>query len=855
MFSFPKIGLHQEPRFLDPYSIATPLDLVRNRYVIDAYGGVHLLFELFAPALDMLSPEAVHLVQAQLVKLLTRLPTGIDEVSGSLLAADDYRILLRQHAEIRQEFPALDNLRQARAKRYETQCVDGSLPRFRTIISIGTFRLNRRLNYLSVRQPVLEEEFRAIVPLLTLGEEALRSLAQQARWRVAPLEGAELAQIYFLLACPERARAWSLSSGFDPESKGFLPSWLQERMDPEPSAHRGKGLLQIGGLYHSFTSLHGKPKGTSPGMIETATLRLPFSDFAYTLKVRRLDQESERASLKADYEQAKNIQEMSQNLADIVTKKDELRPPKEADNIEADETKREANELLKDLHSRKTSLTLCQATWHLWHPSPEECLRRRALLQMRLADLRESTGYDERDSLEHVFFSGLPGSGGPFLSPLKFRERSAADLFPISRGFETQDTPRCLLRNAFGGLVPFDWWNTAHAPAPFLFISGAMGSGKSVAANYFLLCHANKKARIFILDYGGSYDGIAEFFGASVLRFDANRASCLNVFQLAQPYAPSIAEPNAAVRAIHLACLDALLCEETESGLPTEEAAELVNLLDKTYAAALSSSIEFLTLSDLNKQVVKAGATSIQRRLRPLLAGAEFGAWFDGPGLWKFGDQAFVVDFKELKRFPKLAKKLTPLVMFLVLNECTRDPQIEKYLIFEELWNYVDNKLVMDRFVEFAKTSRKEGTALAAVTQSVGDLDNLPLVAKALKQCAQIRLMFEQGNTEERNVLQQLFSLTVGELDILKSLESAKRLNSNGTIDLYREALFVRGDGPARQSGRIRVALQPEEYWLFASNPGERTLRAQALEATNGDWSLALKTLAHQYPIGVESRA
>ena len=84
----------------------------------------------------------------------------------------------------------------------------------------------------------------------------------------------------------------------------------------------------------------------------------------------------------------------------------------------------------------------------------------------------------------------------------------------------------------------------------------------------------------------------------------------------------------------------------------------------------------------------------------------------------------------------------------------------------------------------------------------------------------------------------------------MTSLQRKAIVHMNGELEMYREALMIRGKCKRANSGRVRIAPMPEEYWLFTTDAAEATERQRAVDQFNGDLSKALTMMAKKHPGG-----
>ncbi|MDE1169788.1 MAG: DUF87 domain-containing protein [Verrucomicrobium sp.] len=860
-FRWPKFGMVPAARFIDPVQLASPLDVVGTA-LLDAYGGVHEMYELQAPTTDVFSPSRLNDLQDSLSTLVTRLPEGIDEIEFTFTTNGDYTPVIRNHAALRHENPVLDELRRTRAGRLQEEVRKGKLVACATHITVGSVAMARQ-GVKDLRRPVDEAEFRVVSNRLRLAEESLRAVTDRSGMVLNKLESPAMAEYFYRLLNPEQAVDMGIPPRFDAERTPWIDAWLCQPIDTAPMGPEGplQGMIRWGDYYHAVISMSGKPLETQPRIMDVVTAALPFRQCRATFRVRRLDQLQEKDLLVKARDKADQIRTMPLNFLDRAMNPYGKDRDSGANNVEANEQIREANELIAKIRTGEEILVQTQLIFHLWHRDPQELQQRCSTLQVRMAEVGNARGYHEKDGILPILFGSLPAAGGPMLEPKKISSRMAADMIPLNRGFETQDRPVAMFANATGGIVPINLFDTSRVTAPMAFVSGKSGSGKSVTVNHLIASHALADTRVIILDVGGSYDSLAEILGAKVFRLDPQRPACLNIFQVlgqsGDSISAAVSEPKSALRSRFVNALEALCTrpEDPNGCLPSELRTVVDVGVAQTFAWGAERRKPYITLSDFTERVSKfAEGKKIAERIRPFLKNELWGQWFDGPTEWNVDSKAFIVDLRGIKKQKQLADALIPLIVSLIDDLCVRDKDVPKILVFEEMWEHVGNPKVMDMVIDSFKTFRKLGAAVIGVSQAMGDLLENARMAKAVVQNAQTWFLLDQGDGDNRKIVAEQLKLTLGEQEVLRTLSSSRRITDDGKPEMFREMLFVRGSGEQRESGRLRTSLMPEDLWLHTTTGREMALREHAMKAAGGDRWLAVKGLALKYPLGLDPR-
>ena len=122
-------------------------------------------------------------------------------------------------------------------------------------------------------------------------------------------------------------------------------------------------------------------------------------------------------------------------------------------------------------------------------------------------------------------------------------------------------------------------------------------------------------------------------------------------------------------------------------------------------------------------------------------------------------------------------------------------------MVVDEAWRYLRDPVVLGRLTEAARTWRKRNAALILATQSVTDITQTP-GASALLESMPTRLFLANPDFPEAG--QATFQLSDDELRTVRELEPKREL-------------YLRRPTTAAV---LRLAVDPESYWLYTSSAG-----------------------------------
>jgi energy-coupling factor transporter ATP-binding protein EcfA2 len=843
-------------------------DLI-GRYVVDCYGCVHAFYEVDAPSADVASVDRLVDIQRTLSKMIELLPNYIVQVQFSYANNGDYRQLIAQHVQYQSPWVLTSELRKLRAERLIKQVNNRELVRSGTTMVLtcgpksektentgvveqfnninGTGKLPRRI-------PTRLEVQEAIATLRTsevICADSLRVVGID----ITPMSGEEICGYFYRLFNPDLAVDMGIPLSYDPDYDSFYSAWLNSDVELKDNC------LAWGNYYHSIVSMAKKPQESTPRIIERITTDLPFSDYRVTISIRRTDKTQEIDKLVSTRRKAIGKIKIGTNPLEAVgvgKKGDQMGQylAEEGQDIA------EANELVMDLRANKTFLVNMQLNVHLWHKDREELEKRREIVLSRIADMGKAKGWREAHSLKWVFVNSMPAAYEPFLRQQKVKDKMAADLIPIHKGFEGGKSPVALLKNASKGLVAIDLFERTDTPASLAFLSGATGSGKSTLVNLLIEQHlvsdpqTGEPPLLMIFDVGGSYRPMIELLGGKMVDFDPERPVCMNPLQLLSASAKSLEEPTGIDRTRIMGNLTALCYSAADPN--GEMPRTLFNLLDtcvtQAFYHAQAEGAKCVTLSMLTKRIrefsQREGAADLLARLGPY-TGETFRYWLDGPTQLDLDSEVVCFDIKGIEKMPQLQRAVVPMIINYIYDMVMRHPYRRKIIVMDEMWKFLMNQQMVEFVMEMFKTFRKENAAVLGLSQSLKDVAENRMTASSVVQNTYIWFLLDQGKEKERQFAIELLSLTEGQAEILSNLRAVARRDANGNVISYREALMIKGTGMKANSGVVRVELMPEEHWLFTTDSAEKTLRARTVEQYGGDLWKALHFLAQKHPGGL----
>lgn len=856
------------PTFHDFESVV-PYEDICDRYIVDKFGCVHLIFEVDAPAADVASAGRLVGIQTQLVNLIERLPEFVGQIQFIYTTNGDYREAIVAHGKFASDWPIANYLRQERTRvlleetsqrkliRSSTLMVLSCLPRsdsskkadgkgssLEELKRGGASRLKRRA--------ITRTQFEEAVNSLLIAESVAKDSLARVGIKIKAQSAEQIADYLYKLFNQEWAWDLGLPVNYDYDITPINDAWICQ--DVEVLADN----IKIGNYYHAFVSMNGKPQESSPRIVEVLTSGLGFSDVRCTLSIRRLDKNAEMEKLRKMRKNSIGRMKEPMNILDrIINPKKEESPVLYQMNVEANDEVTEANELISDLRSGAEYLAQVQLVVHFWASDTQELKRRRELIVSQMANMNRARPYAERASTLRVFESSLPASMEPFQRGLKVRGKMAADLVPLHRGFEGGGDPVCMLRNSTGGLVSLDLFSGSTTDATMAFVAGGSGSGKSFLINQLLLQHMIGSPLVIIMDVGGSYAPLVKLMGGQVIEFNEDRPFTFNPLQIYSQTSTAVREPDLAARSRMVRSIEAMVTVESDPGGMLDDG--LVTKIDRAVETAFTQARThgrpFITTYDLLRLFTEyPDAQVLADRIKPFTRGQIFGQWFDGPTSIDLRTQVVCFDLKGIRKIKRLTRSMVPLLINYIQDMVMSNKSQRKLIVMDELWEAILSENLMNFVVEAWKTFRKENSAVIGCSQNLAtDIAANPVVKGAIIQNTETYFLLNQGPADENRVVADLLNLTDGQVDLLNNLQRSNKVDRDGRVHNWREVFVMRGRGDRAQSGKARIEPTSAEYWMSTTYPPEMIERERTMHQYDGDLSRAIQHLAKTHPAGLRA--
>ncbi len=250
----------------------------------------------------------------------------------------------------------------------------------------------------------------------------------------------------------------------------------------------------------------------------------------------------------------------------------------------------------------------------------------------RMRELGSAEGLAESVAAFKTWKTMLPLGNIAMIRQKRIKTDNLADLLPIYEGFRGTDDakPVCLFENRSGGLVAHDPFHPGF-PNYNALVTGSSGAGKSFLNNLVLFQYMTERPMVFVIDIGGSYRKLCEFFGGEYIDItppkDGETVKPINPFAL--PCGSR--EPSPQKLKFLLALLENILAGDDGERLGKLDRALLEEMVIKTYDDAAGKN-EDPTLSHLSRLLAASPEPSLKafaRMLYPWTGARPYGRLLD----------------------------------------------------------------------------------------------------------------------------------------------------------------------------------------------------------------------------------
>ncbi len=616
------------------------------------------------------------------------------------------------------------------------------------------------------------------------------------------------------------------------QSQEFLPSEL--KIEPELSLPSLREQLCFSdlissydtifydGYFHQIITLKTLPEFTYSGLIS----KLLDTSIPFTLNVhfKVPEQSKELSSLKTKRRMAHS---MSQSIDG------------KAIDLESEAKLNSTEELLREIISSGQKIFYFQVSLILKSQSKSQLNSLTNIMLRKFNELNSSEALLENIASFKLWKNNLPLGNTNMVRAKRVKCNNLADFLPIYEPYTGKNVkPLCLFKNRSDTLVSYDPYHGDLINYNTL-VTGSSGSGKSFLNNLILSQFMALNPLLFVIDIGGSYKKLCEFFNGQYIEVkppSKNEASIsINPFHLENKK-----EPSAQKIKFLLTFLESILCEKSLSKI---EKSLLEEHLIKTYRDYLKHN-RVPTLSDLRKNLEVSKnqiLVNFAKILFPWTGDRPYGLIFDKQNSFNLNSDCIFWDLKFLSNYPDLQAAFTLSITDFILNkvESKKYKDRKKRILMDECWDLLKNGgEATVNFMEYCvRTLRKTGSGITFITQGLSEIVKSPIGEAILSNTDSKFILKQSGNLDE---VKSTLKLSDKDIFLISSLRQKK--------GEFSEAFMINGDNKSV----IRLEPHPLEYWLATSSSDDNNeFNKLRLNNLNKPIEDLLYELSNKYPKGV----
>lgn len=464
----------------------------------------------------------------------------------------------------------------------------------------------------------------------------------------------------------------------------------------------------------------------------------------------------------------------------------------------------------------------------------------RAAARRALDAFRQIPGVDARIesvALRRQFFQLAPFSGLPNERLLRMLTSNAADFVPCAAPWRGAPRPVCLFStraHSLTALDPFD----PRLPSWNAIVVGESGGGKTHFALAWLSRVLVLDPVVFIVDKGGAYRAFCEVYGGQHLHIDPGAEVSINPFALL----PAEMEPDPAHLGL-LRSLIALMVAEPGDAPGRREMALIDAGIRQTYARAAGAQVYLHDVCHTLRTFEQAGgrdtgledwraARDIAGRLDLWVGDGVYGRLLDRPSSVDLRADIVCFDTEGLdEQYPELTPIVALLANHLIYQRVRADSGRLKYVVSDETWASLLNRVAAESLVGMFRRFRKFGAGIMAISQRLGDFENEH--ARGILENAPLKVLTRAADVDR---VAPFLNLNDQHRMLWKSLTQQRGVSN--------EVLILLDLLEGREGGVVVLREIPEDYLIGTTTAAERRERDR-LGAEIGMWP-AIERLARE---------
>jgi conjugal transfer ATP-binding protein TraC len=275
-------------------------------------------------------------------------------------------------------------------------------------------------------------------------------------------------------------------------------------------------------------------------------------------------------------------------------------------------------------------------------------------------------------------------------------------------------------------------------------IAGVSGSGKSVLMQEMMLSTLGIGGKVFVLDYGKSFEKLCQVLEGSYIEFDPSNPVSINQFS-AVPVGYDKVSVEA--RADFLASFPITLATMAapKHGTSDLQQTNLAKALKRCWdEKSVNTEIDDIA-NWLLKQENNLVANDLGRMLFNYTTDGAYGGFFTGKSEVTLNSDIVVIETDHLRNFPDLMAVVTQ-IMITHINNTMAKGKTDKpnLLVFDEMAKTLKNPLALKFVEEVVRVVRKYKASVVVATQLLTDFHKLGKDAASIFEGASFKIIMKQ---------------------------------------------------------------------------------------------------------------
>ncbi len=444
----------------------------------------------------------------------------------------------------------------------------------------------------------------------------------------------------------------------------------------------------------------------------------------------------------------------------------------------------------------------------------------------------------ESVALRRQFVQLAPFSGQANERLMRMLTSNAADFVPCHAQWRGSARPVCPLLSRRDSLVTLDPFDP-RLPSWNAIVVGESGGGKTHFAISWLSHLLALDPVIMVVDKGGAYKTFCSVYGGQYIHLDPEAGVSINPFDLL----PGEQAPDHA----HLGLLKgliAMMVAEPGEDLGRQELAVLESAIRQAYARAAGAPVFLHDLVRTLRTFEQVGghgavpedwtlAQGIARRLEPWIDDGVYARLLDRASSVDLDASVVCLDTEGLsEHYPDLVPIVAQLANHLIYRRVRADDGRLKYVVSDETWASLLNRVAAESLVGMFRRFRKFGAGVMAISQRVQDFESE--YARGILENAPLKVLTRATDVDR---VAPLLNLNDQCRALWKGLTQRR--------GAFSEALVVMDALEGREGGVVVVRDIPEDYFIATTTAEERAQRDR-LAVELGVWP-AIQRLADSW--------